>query len=397
MVKNKKEIHIFAFAAQGVGISGSDRIFIEFARRWAKKNTVKIYVDQEGYEMCRRQSLVLSIKYLIFSIKYWKRFGFFVNYVARIIVSVKFGLTFRIKNSPSTIIYSASEFWMDSLPCFILKLRFTKVRWAAAWYQTAPNPLKGFAEGERKGKYRMSAFLYWFAQLPIKPLIAHFSDFVLINNEDEKKQFPLLDKKKRAIVVIGAVDLEKIAEWKKENGKQVKKYDAVFQGRFHPQKGVIELIDIWKKVTDQKPDAKLVMIGDGPLMKDVRLKIKELGLEKNVEILGYVFDGDKKYRTFAQSEIVLHPAFYDSGGMAAAEAMAFDLPCVGFELKSYKSYYPQGMLKVKIGDIAAFAYTVIKLLDERTLRTKISKEAFMMIQKNWGWDKRAGDILSRLE
>lgn len=395
---NKIHIHIFALAAQGVGISGSDRIFIEFARRWSKENLVTIYVDREGYVMCQKQNLVSqNVLYEIINLNKWKQLGFAATYFARIFSGIRLGLSTKVSNNNYTIIYSASEFWMDALPAWILKLRFSKITWAAAWYQTAPNPLKGFAEGQRTGKYRVSAFLYWFMQLPIKPLVAHLADFVMINNETEKKQFPSLNSQKKALVVIGAVDLSAVEIYKKKFARLPKIYDGVFQGRFHPQKGVVELVTIWKEVVIKKPKAKLVMIGDGPLMNEVRLKIKDLGLNKNIILLGYVFDGEKKYKTFAQSKMVVHPAFYDSGGMAAAEAMVFGLPCVGFSLKSYESYYPQGMVKVKIGDLDAFAKTIIKFLDDEKLRSKIGQEAVTMIQENWSWDKRAEDIFTKLQ
>src|SRR5207244_1921043 len=97
--------------------------------------------------------------------------------------------------------------------------------------------------------------------------------------------------------------------------------------------------------------AKLAIIGDGPLMNAVRNKIRKLHLEQNIELLGYLSDGDRKYSIFNNSKIVVHTSFYDSGGMAAAEAMSFGLPCVAFNLKAYGSYFPKAMLKVKIGDI----------------------------------------------
>ena len=43
-----KQIRIFALAAYGKGLSGGDRIFIEFARRWSKNFPVEIYVWKEG-------------------------------------------------------------------------------------------------------------------------------------------------------------------------------------------------------------------------------------------------------------------------------------------------------------------------------------------------------------
>lgn len=399
MAKKKTlNFHFWAMAAHGEGISGGDRIFIEFARRWSKKHPVSIYVWEEGKEMLRRQHLMVNGKWLMVKVLRmgkWCRLGFVVCYMVRIVRSIIEAFRLTINHQSSTIIYSASEFWMDSLPAFILKLRYSKITWAAAWYQTAPSPLSGFSQG----RHRLSAFMYWFMQQPIKPLISRFADFVLINNEEEKKQFPKHAKKRSAIVVLGAVNLEEIKKYQSStinHHPSAKRYDAVFQGRFHPQKGVVELIDVWKKVVEKKPDAKLAMIGDGPLMQDVRDKIQELGLGKNVKLFGYVFDGPKKYKIFSQSKVVVHPAFYDSGGMASAEAMAFGLPAVGFNLKAYDFYYPQGMVKVKTGDLDAFAKAVLELLNDEKKRESLGKEALEMIEANWSWDKRAREILARI-
>lgn len=379
-----KKIHIFAIAACGQGISGSDRIFIEFARRWSKDFPVTIYVWEEGYQMCQRQKLSVSgIKYRVSRMEPWKKFGFVINYLARIIEGIRLGLTTKIENSKDTIVYSASEFWMDCLPAFLLKLRFHEIKWAAAWYQTAPNPLKGFS----------GSLPYWLMQFPVKPLIAKFTDYVLVNNEEEKKQFPKHAKNQKAVVVLGAVDIKKIEKWKLKFRKLPKIYDGVFQGRFHPQKGVEELVNIWKRVVDKKPDARLVMIGDGPLMESVKSKMQSAKLEKNVILTGYLFDGEEKYRIFAQSKIVVHPAFYDSGGMASAEAMAFGLPAVGFDLKAYQSYYPEGMEKVKEGNLEAFANRILDLLHKKNLYWKVSKEALHWIDYKWSWEFRSRQIL----
>ncbi len=388
----RKQIYIFALAATGQGISGGDRIFIEFARRWSREIPVIIYLSQEGREMCRRQNLnVSNIKYQISNIK--KKI-FFINYIEQILSGIKIGLTLKLENSKDIIIYSASEFWMDSLPVFFLKLRFPKIRWVAAWYQTAPNPLKGFSEGEAGRRNRLRAFIYWLIQLPIKPLISGFADYVLVNNDGEKKQFPGLNKKDRAIVVLGAVDLAGINKWRSKFRNMPKIYEAVFQGRFHPQKGVMELIDIWKHVVAKKPDAKLVMIGDGPLMERVKGKAKREKLEKNIILKGYMFDGEEKYKIFAQSRIVVHPAFFDSGGMASAEAMAFGLPCVGFNLMAYKYYYPEGMEKVREGDLEAFADKVEELLQDDNLYRKVAYGALHLIGDKWSWEYRARQILN---
>lgn len=388
-------IYIMAFAALGKGLSGGDRIFIEFARAWSKKNRVNIYVWEEGHQMCLRQRLeVSSIKYQVSSMKPWKKFGFFINYIARIVEGIRIGLTLKLENNPSTVVYSASEFWMDSIPAFILKLRYPNIKWVAAWFQAAPNPLVGFTEGAREETYKFRAFFYWFIQKTVKPLIANFADFILVNNELEKRQF---SKKGKMITVLGAVNVDGITKYRRLHpAPKNKKYLAVFQGRFHPQKGVLELIDIWKLVTKQIPDARLAMIGDGPLMKNVKLKIKNEILEKNIDLFGYLYDGDKKYSIFNNSRIVIHSSFYDSGGMAAQEAMAFGLPCVGFDLKSYKLYYPKGMIKVPVGNKEVFSDTIVRLsLNEKHYK-KLSGEAADLVGKDWSWEFRAREVMAKI-
>lgn len=390
----KPNYHIFANAALGKGLSGGDRIFIELAKRLRQTNPVTIYVWKEGYEICKSQSLTEGIEFKILNVAPWCKLGFFICYLARIIKAVWNSLF--VKLDKDNIIYSASEFWMDSLPAIVLKIRYPKIKWIAAWFQTAPNPVIGFAEGSREKTYRLSALYYWLMQLPIKPLVSRYADLVLVNNEEEKKQFLHLDKKNKIFVLLGAVNLDEVSSYIKKMNKLPKIYDAVFQGRFHPQKGVVELIEIWQMVTKQLPNAKLAMIGDGPLIDEVREKIKEQGLERNVYLFGYVFDGTEKYRIFGQSKLVVHPSFYDSGGMASAEAMAFGIPAVGFELVSFKSYYPRGMVKVKIGDLSKFAQAVVELLSDDNRREKIGKEAQKMIFSNWSWDKRVDSLLKAL-
>lgn len=391
-----KKFYIIALAALGGGLSGGDRIFIEFARRWSKDLDVDIFVWEEGLAMCKRENLQgKRLKINLIKVENFSKLGFVFTYLYRVLIGIKLGFSLNIKEGE--YLYSASEFWMDTLPAFILKLRNPKVSWVAAWYQTAPNPLVGFTEGNREKAYKLRAFLYWFIQKTTKPIIENFADFILVNNENEKKQFLKQDKRGKVITVLGAVKTDEIdAYQKKHRYSDAKKYLAVFQGRFHPQKGIVELIEIWKLVTKKIPQAKLAMIGDGPLMNRVKDRVKQLNLEDNIDLHGYLHDGDGKYSIFNSSKIVVHPSFYDSGGMAAAEAMAFGLPAVGFNLTSYSSYYPKGMVKVLVGDYNAFAKAIMELSSNKRMYNKLSKESKEMINKTWSWDYRASEIISKI-
>jgi glycosyltransferase involved in cell wall biosynthesis len=383
----EKKIHIIAFSAFGSGISGGDRIWIEFATNWAQKNFVEVVTWTDGKAMYDRQNKPNAL-HLHFNIQnniFFSANNFLLSYLLRIIGSI----VWAIKSSNTSVVYSASEFLMDVFPAIVLKLKNPSLLWVATWYQTAPSPLKGY-----NNSFSLNAFLYWFSQFITKFLVTRLADKVLVNNELEKKQFDKLNKSGKVIVVLGAVDYQLIQKWQKKKKNFRKKYDAVFQGRFHPQKGVLELISIWEKVCKKKPDAKLVMIGDGPLYKKVQDLINEKKLRNNVILTGYLFDGDLKYDFFSKSKLVVHPALYDSGGMAAYEAMAFGLPVIGFDLLAYNSYYPKGMVKVKKYNLNMFAKQILDLLSNSFMYRKVSNNASSFIKYSARWDKRSKEILN---
>ncbi len=390
-----------ANAAVGSGLSGSDRIFMELARNWSQKGcNITICVWEDGYEMCKREGIGENLPNISFS-KWFIgpaiKMPFILSYIYRIFSGVYFAINYKFfSNEEQNYIYSCSDFWQDAMPALILKFRYPKSKLIGSFYLAAPNPFKGFTE---KGKIKaptLKGLIYFFQQLPIYWLFKNYAEYIFITSEPDTKRFPNQCSQGHCLIIKGGVDLQKIRHWKEKIGVVAKKYDAVFLGRFHPQKGVLALVDIWKEVTKNIPNSKLVMMGDGPLMREVKEKINKLGVKDNSIITGYLFDGEEKYRYFSQSKIALHPAIYDSGGMAAAEAMAWGLPAISFDLEALKTYYPQGMIKIPFGDISLFARTIIELLNNQQKYIEVQNQAMSLIEKEWDWQKRSEIILAKL-
>lgn len=379
-------------AAVGKGLSGSDRIFIELSKNLRGKGyRVTLYLWEEGYRMCQTQGLT-GVGYILWHVGSIAKLGFFFNYVARIIRSVTSSLLLKLDNNKNTIIYSASDFWMDSIPGWILKMRYPKVIWVGTFYLKAPSPFLGFRESGNKKIPSIKDTIYWFMQKPTFFLIKNYANLICVTSDPDVNRFPDHKKTGRYLVIKGGVNLSGDNYSTYPN----KIYDGVFQGRFHEQKGVLELVEIWQKIVNRRPNAKLAMIGDGPLFKQVQKKIIDLHLTDNIELFGYLFDGTKKDKIFKQSKVVVHPAIYDSGGMATAEAMAVGLPGVSFDLKALESYYPHGLFKAKIGDLDDFADKIIELLINKSLYNKMSEQAIKMIKSQWSWEHRTDQFVDKI-
>ncbi len=383
------------------GLSGGDRIFIELARGWKDKAEVCLAGCEEAITVCKREGLD-DIRFFQSCTKLGLKNVYTLSAIFRnLFKKLFFGCWFVLKKRKLirdfSHVYSVSDFYPDSVPAFIIKLFNPKIVWIAGFYLFAPSPCA--ADSPYKGKDFFRGLLYWLSQRPIYWIINRYADVVFVTSEPDRGAF--INQKRpgqKVLAIRGGVDVSAAnIYFSSEEVIAVKqrKYDACFLGRFHPQKGVLILIDIWKKVVESKLDSALAMIGNGPLEDEVVNKIKEYGLEKNVFLFGFL-NGEAKFDIFKQSRIIVHPATFDSGGMSAAEAMAWGLPGVSFDLESLKTYYPQGMMKVPMFDQSRFSLEVLRLLSDKDHYARTAAAARELIVSQWDWKKQAGDIFNQV-
>jgi len=368
-------------------LDGSTRIFIECAKRWIRKgHKIVVFTCEEGNQIFQRYGLS-DLSYVVVSSAKYRRLGVYFLYIARAL-KLSFTLAKLYPHGKDVVVYSGSDFWPDSLPAWVLKMRFPMVKWLAGFYLFSSQPFSD--ESPYKGKRRFRGILYYVSQIPIFNLVRKHADMIWVTNDADRWRF--IDSKRltpdKVVAVRGGVDFKTPAMLAEPERKA---FDAVFVGRFHPQKGVLELLDIWRYVCQMKTDAKLALIGVGELEGEVKAKIEKYGLEDNVVFFGFK-DGIEKLKIFKASKVVVHPAIYDSGGMAACEAMACGLPGVSFDLPALRSYYPKGMLKTPCYDVKKFAENILDLLGDQGLYMKTAGEALSWA-KEWDWDKRAEELL----
>ncbi len=386
----------------GLGFSGGDRIFTELIKGWKRYATIQLMGAEEAILISKRNGVeaeFLQISKMTLHPRYGI-LGLLKHTYQRLKAGIQALKTFEQALKDVDVVYSTSDFYPDFYPAYLMKQRNPKITWIAGYYLFAPAPWAKVTP--YKGLQRLRGLVYWLMQRPSYYLINKYADKVFVTSEPDVKLFVNHRRARKDVIVVqGGVDVTASEEYLKGQAKRdklkvetgdcpppSKKYDACFIGRFHYQKGVLLLIDIWKKVCEKRPDAKLAMIGNGPLEEEARTKIKALGLERNIELLGFM-DGEKKFEIFKQSKVMVHPATYDSGGMAAAEGMAWRLPGVSFDLEALKTYYPQGMVKIPCFDEQLFADTILRLLSDKDFYEEQACLAHELIMNVWDWKKRA--------
>lgn len=96
-------------------------------------------------------------------------------------------------------------------------------------------------------------------------------------------------------------------------------------GRFVEQKNHRFLIDIFNEVHKQNNNSILLLVGQGPLIDEMKEKVKKLKLENSVKFLGQRNDVNELYQAM---DLFLFPSLYEGLGMAVIEAQYANLPCV---------------------------------------------------------------------
>lgn len=128
-----------------------------------------------------------------------------------------------------------------------------------------------------------------------------------------------------------AIDLDKFKyneSLRKKKRKELGIKDATLVighiGRFVAQKNHDYLIDIFNVIHRKNNNSILLLAGQGPLMEDIKNKVKELNLEDSVKFLGQRNDANELYQAF---DVFLLPSLYEGLPVVGVEAQAAGLLC----------------------------------------------------------------------
>jgi len=122
-----------------------------------------------------------------------------------------------------------------------------------------------------------------------------------------------------------AEKLEEIA------GQYVQKYDLsgrkvlLFVGRFIPEKGLPNFVDVIHSLLLEHQDLVLVLVGDGDEKQKLQAQILNKQLQQRVLLPGR-FEGEELYAWYLCASGFVLPSTYEPFGAVVNEALIFGLP-----------------------------------------------------------------------
>jgi glycosyltransferase involved in cell wall biosynthesis len=182
--------------------------------------------------------------------------------------------------------------------------------------------------------------------------------------------------RRKVTVILNAVDPRLFAPIADERSRSVKgDHRIVSVGHLHAQKGHDVLIEGMTEITREIPEAKLLIIGDGPQKAALKQLVQELQLSNSVDLLGSM-PPDEVIETLKGAHVFALASNWEGFGIAVIEAMASGKPVVATDVEGLRDVVKDGStgFLVPRGEPGPLAEKIILLLRNPDLRLQMGRE-----------------------
>ncbi|ELT5782877.1 glycosyltransferase family 4 protein [Campylobacter upsaliensis] len=203
----------------------------------------------------------------------------------------------------------------------------------------------------------------------------HYDALIAINLE----QKALLEKHHKNVIYIPNF-LPKMPDVITNHQQKV----VLFLGRFSKEKGVLRLIDIWKKVQEEAKfrEWNLVFVGDGVLKEAMQDKINKLNLNDTIIIKPFTKEVEKEYLSASIYAMTSHK---EGLPMVLLESCSYGLPSVAFDIAGLSDIIENeksGFL-IEDGNLQEFAKKLQLLMRDENLRKTMGENAKIHTKKHF--------------
>ena len=216
--------------------------------------------------------------------------------------------------------------------------------------------------------------------------IIHRAKKVLVGSEYLKDRMLKVHRIKQVEVIPNSLDMElypKEAEPLRES--LFPGFEGIVIGtvcRLHPGKGVHILIEAFAKLIQTYPEARCLVVGEGPEKPRLQQMARELGVEDRVVITGYV---DAILPYLRSMDIYVLASLQESLPLSVLEALALEIPAVGTDVGDVGRVLDFGKehLLAPPGDSEKLYNLLIPLAQNQELRHSLGKKGKQVVETGY--------------
>ncbi len=158
----------------------------------------------------------------------------------------------------------------------------------------------------------------------------------------------------------------------------------LFVGRMMWYKGIRIILDALKALSDEGREFRMVFVGGGGDIEEIRAAVRELLLEGKVIFVEPIRDREKIRAWYCRADLFLFPSTFDTNGLVVREAAACALPSVLVRGSCAAEDVQDGETAFLIEENAAsMAEMLRRLMDRPELLRSVGERAQREIYLSW--------------
>ena len=169
----------------------------------------------------------------------------------------------------------------------------------------------------------------------------------------------------------------------------------LYVGRVAFEKNIDFLVRMTKLLSKEMPEILLVITGEGPAVPSLRALVKTLGIEKNVQFIGYLDRNNELNACYKAADIFVFASKSETQGLVLLEAMAQATPVVAIAELGTASILVEGQgAMIAVEDEIDFAHKVHALLANPVHRQHLGERAREYAYSKWSAATQAERMLA---
>jgi glycosyltransferase involved in cell wall biosynthesis len=156
-------------------------------------------------------------------------------------------------------------------------------------------------------------------------------DYFVLLTEQLKEEIETFIKEKntdmKCVVIPNFLDVNEFSEKNFEKEKTV-----IAIGRLHPVKGFDRMLRIWEKISKKHPEWQLKILGGGEEEEKLKMLVKELHIEKSVNMMG-MCNHDIVIEELEKASLYMMTSYSEAFPFVLIEAMMAEVPVVAFDVR----------------------------------------------------------------
>lgn len=187
-----------------------------------------------------------------------------------------------------------------------------------------------------------------------------------------------LQKSKIRVIGLGIkspppVEDASIAQLRKDLLGEDGKLLVVVVARIAYQKGIDILIKVVERINQHRQDIRIVVVGGGPLLDDMKALSNSTGVDHLIRFVGY---SDEPHVYLHASDLFLLTSRWEALPISIVEAFRAGLPVIAADTSGVEELVDSSVGDVlPVGDIEAFTQSILRICGNVELRKKLADEA----------------------